>query len=166
MLHFLKLAADNSINSAARFTRTGCAGRQSPMEAALIPAKQILSTYLHFRDGGRADAIPVSESFWSELAAGKFPQLDQGRLMSAFTFSEPWSMWERHPAGEELVMLLAGSATLVLEESGEEHTIQLSDPGSFVLVPQDVWHTARTRVPTTMLFLTPGAGTQHRPAGD
>ena len=124
--------------------------------------KDILSTYLHFQDGGRADAIPVSEAFWEELAAGKHPQLEQGRLMTAFTFAEPWSTWERHPAGEELVMLLSGSATLVLDESGQERSIELTNPGAYVLVPRNVWHTARTAVPTTMLFLTPGAGTEHR----
>jgi mannose-6-phosphate isomerase-like protein (cupin superfamily) len=128
-------------------------------------AKAILSTYLHVRDGGKTDAIPVSESFWEELAVGAYPQLDQGRLMSAFTFSEPWPMWERHPAGEELVMLLSGAVTVVLEESGQERAVQLSDPGSYVLVPRNVWHTAKTIVPTTMLFLTPGAGTEHRPVG-
>jgi hypothetical protein len=72
----------------------------------LASVKDILSTYLHFQDGGGAGEIALSESFWGELAAGGYPQLDQGRLMSAFAFSEPWSMWERHPAGEELVMLL------------------------------------------------------------
>jgi hypothetical protein len=130
---------------------------------ALNSSRNIISTYLHFRDEGQADVISVSESFWEEMAAGKHPQLDQGRLMSAFSFSEPWSMWERHPAGEELVMLLLGSATVVLEEFGQERTVQLSDPGSYVLVPRNVWHTARTSVQTTMLFLTPGAGTEHRP---
>jgi len=128
-------------------------------------AKEILRTYLHVRDGGKTDAISVSDSFWEELAGGAYPQLDQGRLMSAFTFSEPWSTWERHPAGEELVMLLSGTATIVLEDSGQERAVQLSDPGSYVLVPQNVWHTAKTTVPTTMLFLTPGAGTEHRPIG-
>lgn len=128
-------------------------------------AKEILRTYLHVRDGGKTDAISVSDSFWEELAGGAYPQLDQGRLMSAFTFSELWSTWERHPAGEELVMLLSGTATIVLEDSGQERAVQLSDPGSYVLVPQNVWHTAKTTVPTTMLFLTPGAGTEHRPIG-
>ncbi|RYG96311.1 MAG: cupin domain-containing protein [Alphaproteobacteria bacterium] len=128
-------------------------------------AKDILSTYLHFQDGGRAEAIPVSESFWGEMAGGEHPQLDQGRLMSAFSFSEPWSMWERHPVGEELVMLLSGAATLVLEESGNEKFVELNTPGSYVLVPQNVWHMAITNVPTTMVFLTPGSGTEHRPVG-
>lgn len=135
------------------------------MEVAVSAAKDILSTYLHVQDGGRAGLIPVSNRFWSEMADGEHPQLDQGRLMSAFTFSEPWSMWERHPAGEELVMLLSGAATVVLEESGQEQAIQLSSPGSYVLVPQNVWHTARTAVQTTMVFLTPGAGTEHRAVG-
>jgi len=128
-------------------------------------AKDIIGTYVHFRDDGRANTVHVSGSFWEELAAGRHPQLSQGRLMSAFTFSEPWPTWERHPAGEELVMLISGSATIVLDGSGQERTVQLSCPGSYVLVPQNVWHTARTSVPTTMLFLTPGAGTEHRPVG-
>jgi oxalate decarboxylase/phosphoglucose isomerase-like protein (cupin superfamily) len=129
-------------------------------------ANNILHTYLHVKDGSRTDAIPVSDSFWEALASGAHSQLDQGRLMSAFAFSEPWPTWERHPAGEELVMLLSGAATLLLEESGREHALQLSEPGAYVLVPQNVWHTARTTVPTTMLFLTPGAGTEHRPANN
>ena len=125
--------------------------------------EDIVQTYLHFRDDGRADPVPVSESFWSELSAGKLPQLNRGRLMTAFAFSEPWKVWERHPAGEELVMLLSGAATVVLEENGGERAIELTAPGAYVLVPQNTWHTARTSVPTTMLFLTPGAGTDHRP---
>ncbi|RJG07490.1 cupin domain-containing protein [Noviherbaspirillum cavernae] len=126
-------------------------------------AHSVLNTYLHVKDDGRTDPIPASESFWEQLAGGAYPHLDQGRLMSAFAFSEPWSVWERHPAGEELVMLLSGAATVVLEESGTERTVQLSDTGAYVLVPPNVWHTVRTSVPTTMLFLTPGAGTEHRP---
>lgn len=128
-----------------------------------MTARGILGTYLHVQDGGKTSSIPVSETFWEELAGGKYPQLDQGRLMSAFTFSEPWSTWERHPAGEELVMLLSGAATVMLEESGQERAVQLSEPGAYVLVPPNVWHTVKTRVPTTILFLTPGAGTEHRP---
>lgn len=132
----------------------------------MILATDILRTYLHVRDGGRTDTVPVSGTFWEELAAGKHPQFDQGRLMSAFTFSTPWPVWERHPAGEELVMLLSGAAILVLEESGLERTVALNDPGAYVLVPPNVWHTARASAPTTLLFLTPGAGTEHRAIGE
>ncbi|QSX77413.1 cupin domain-containing protein [Agrilutibacter solisilvae] len=131
-----------------------------------MTTRDILSTYLHVRDGGKTDAIPASESFWEALAGGGYPQLDQGRLMSAFTFSESWSTWERHPAGEEVVLLLSGAATVVLEEPGGERAVPLSQPGAYVLVPPNTWHTATTTVPTTMLFLTPGAGTEHRPVDE
>ena len=129
----------------------------------MIVGKNILNDFLHVRDGGRTDAIAPSNSFWEDLAAGSYPQLNQGRLMSAFEFSQPWATWERHPTGEELVMLLSGAATLFLEENGEQRGVDLSEPGQYILVPKGVWHTATTSVPTTMLFLTPGDGTEHRP---
>ena len=123
----------------------------------------ILARFLHVDDAGRSEVLPASESFWEDLARGALPQLDRGRLMSAFTFSESWATWERHPAGEELVMLLSGAAELVLEDEGGRRVLALRSPGEYVLVPKNVWHTARTTVATTMLFLTPGLGTEHRP---
>ena len=97
-----------------------------------------------------------------ELADGRF-QLEQGRLFSAHAFSEPWPVWERHPAGEEVVFLLSGSVDLVLEENGQRRTIRLTRRGEYVLVPKGVWHTAIASEPVTMIFITPGAGTEHRP---
>lgn len=126
-------------------------------------AEEILHTYLHVHDGGKTEQVAVNEQFWGDLISGARPELDQGRLMSAFSFSADWPSWERHPAGEELVMLLAGSTVLVLEETIGERELLLNTVGSYVLVPQGVWHTARTTQPTTLLFLTPGAGTEHRP---
>jgi mannose-6-phosphate isomerase-like protein (cupin superfamily) len=126
-------------------------------------ADAIFNTYLHVQDGGRTEPIAVSESFWQEVAQGNRPDLNQGRLMSALTFSQPWPTWERHPAGEELVLLLAGTATIVLEESSGARSVLLDQVGAYVLVPTGVWHTAQTTVATTLLFLTPGAGTEHRP---
>lgn len=125
--------------------------------------EDILHTYLHVQDGGKTAPITVTEQFWGELLSGARPELDQGRLMSAFSFSADWPSWERHPAGEELVMLLSGSALLLLEEAGGERALRLDHVGSYVLVPQGVWHTAKTTQPTTLLFLTPGVGTEHRP---
>ncbi|MFP6860717.1 cupin domain-containing protein [Pseudomonas sp.] len=124
--------------------------------------EEILHSYLHVQDGGKTEQIAVTEQFWSDVVNGARPELDQGRLMSAFSFSANWPSWERHPAGEELVMLLSGSAMLLLEEASGERALLLDTVGSYVLVPQGVWHTARTTQPTMLLFLTPGAGTEHR----
>ena len=126
-------------------------------------AADILNSYLHVQDGGKTAQIAVTEKFWGELLSGGRPELDQGRLLSAFSFAQDWPSWERHPAGEELVMLLSGSALLLLEDANGERELLLDRVGSYVLVPQGVWHTARTTQPTTLLFLTPGAGTEHRP---
>lgn len=128
-----------------------------------LHASDITATYLHVRDDDSIEPVAVSESFWTALVEGHRPDLDRGRLMSAYSFSESWPSWERHPAGEEVVMLLSGAATVVLEVAGAERVVRLSETGTYVLVPPNTWHTVRTTVPTKMLFLTPGAGTENRP---
>jgi Cupin domain len=127
------------------------------------PASHILRTYLHVSDGSRIASIEAPDSFWPDLAAGAFPELDRGRLMSAFTFSGAWETWERHPSGEELVMLLAGHVTLTLDDPDGARCVQLTSPGSYVLIAPNIWHTATSEVESTLVFLTPGFGTEHRP---
>jgi mannose-6-phosphate isomerase-like protein (cupin superfamily) len=126
--------------------------------------RDILRTYLHVQDGAAIAPIEAGDAFWPELAGGGYPELDRGRLMSAFTFSGAWETWERHPAGEELVMLLSGTVTLMLESPDGVRSVRLTTPGSYVLVPPNTWHTASAKVESSLLFLTPGAGTEHRPA--
>jgi mannose-6-phosphate isomerase-like protein (cupin superfamily) len=65
-----------------------------------------------------------------------------------------------HPAGDEIVCLLSGRASFEFE--GRGHVAELSEPGSYVIVPKGTWHTAHTTVPTRMLFITPGEGTQNK----
>jgi mannose-6-phosphate isomerase-like protein (cupin superfamily) len=105
-----------------------------------------------------------------DVTPGIYEQLDRDFdnfkghvLVSTHAFSEDWPTWERHPAGDELVCLLSGEATMVFERDGKETPVRLSEPGSYVLVPRGTWHTARTSVSTTMLFVTPGEGTENRP---
>lgn len=82
-------------------------------------------------------------------------------LISEHAFSEDWGNWEIHPAGDEFIYLLEGAAEFVCYADGEETAIRLDQPGQFVVVPRNAWHTARTSVPTRALFVTPGAETQH-----
>lgn len=127
------------------------------------PVPSLKSTYVHLRDDRTVSLVPLTDTFWQEVMSEKRPELDQGRLVLQFEFSEDWSTWEMHPVGEELVVLLFGRAELVLEQPGGEQTSQLNKPGDFVLVPHGTWHTARVKEPCSMLFITPGEGTQHRP---
>lgn len=128
-----------------------------------ITPHSVLQHGVHADNDQRSHIVAMDNEFWARLAAGEYPQLDRGRLMSAFTFDAPWPVWERHPAGEEVVLLLSGRATLLLETADGVQTCALEQAGDFVLVPANVWHTAQTQTSCTLLFLTAGAGTEHRP---
>jgi hypothetical protein len=126
--------------------------------------RRILDDYLHVGDDGPASPLAGGAAFWDALARGGYRELEHGRLLSGFEFDSAWTTWERHPAGEEVVLLLAGHADIEIETvDGARHAVSLRAPGDYVLVPRGAWHTARTSEPTRMLFLTPGAGTEHRP---
>ena len=119
-------------------------------------------TYVHLDHAGAARLLEVDEKFWTELMAGGRPDLERGHLVMAFAFAAPWDSWEMHPHGEEIVMLLSGEATFVLETAQGLERVRLGRAGEFVVVPRGTWHTADTEIATTMLFITAGAGTEHR----
>lgn len=88
----------------------------------------------------------------------------EGRLVTIHSFSEPWSMWEMHPKGSELVVCIAGS--LVLHQEGPEGSRSLAlEVGQAAINQPGVWHTADASAdaPATALFVTAGLGTEHRP---
>jgi uncharacterized cupin superfamily protein len=120
------------------------------------------STYVVLGDNGDATPISVSDRFFEDLES-KFGDFKGKRLISHFSFDKDWETWEMHPAGEEFVCLLPGRVDLILEQGGVENTVQLSTSGSSVLVPRGIWHTAKVHTPSSMLFITPGEGTQNRP---
>jgi len=122
----------------------------------------ISSTYIVLGEDGDTISIPVSDHFSADLE-NKFGDFKGKRLVSHFTFDQDWDTWEMHPAGEEFVCLLSGQVDLILEQNGAENTVDLNAPGAYVLVPRGTWHTARVHSPSSMLFITPGEGTQNRP---
>ena len=122
----------------------------------------INDTFVALQQDGRARPLPVDEDFWPALTGGRLGPVH--RLLSCFSYNTDWSTWERHPAGEEFVCLLEGAVELHLENAdGTRDTVVLDQPGAFVLVPPNTWHTAKVRRPARMLFVTAGEGTQNRP---
>ncbi len=83
-------------------------------------------------------------------------------LISCYEFDKDWSSWEIHPHGDEIVILLSGEVTFVLQLENEEKSVSLNTAGTYLIVPKNIWHTAKTHVKTKMLFITPGQGTQHK----
>lgn len=124
--------------------------------------RHVKTSYVHFADGGGAEAIDVSPSFWPDLMSGKLPKLEAGRLLSYGEFSGDWDSWEMHPRGDELVLLLSGSATLVLEHEETREELVLDAAGAFVVIPRGTWHTFQGAKGCAMMFITPGQGTEHR----
>ncbi len=49
------------------------------------------------------------------------------------------SEWEQHPEGDEIVMALSGTTTVVLIQHGTEERVALNE-GDLIVVPQGVWH--------------------------
>lgn len=119
-----------------------------------------LATFVHLPDGPDASLLEVTPDFWERLAARR--DLAGGRLVSAYRFEESWGSWERHPAGDEIVVLLSGAMDFVLDEDGAEKVVPLRGLAA-VVVPAGTWHTVRVREPGEALFITRGEGTEHRP---
>ena len=104
---------------------------------------------------------PFGPTFYPELQS-RFDGFANHVLVSAHDFTEDWPTWERHPKGDEIVLLLSGRATLLLRQARGDVTLTLNTPGTYIIVPANTWHTARVDTPTRMLFITPGEGTENR----
>lgn len=125
----------------------------------------LAATPIHLGLGARALAVegfgwdPAVLEAYSAATAGDG---DEGRLVMLFEAEAPWAVWERHPAGDEVVICVSGRLTLIQERDGREERVEL-EPGTAVVNPAGVWHTADASEPGRFLTITPGRGTEHRP---
>jgi len=117
----------------------------------------LASRFIHLDDGGAATSVPVDEEFWSNMD----PRFDRGRMVALFRSDDDWPNWEMHPAGDEVIHILSGRMTLILQH-GDRMTRLEAGPGQTVIVPTGTWHTADIHEPGEALFITPGAGTERR----
>ena len=124
------------------------------------PAFTLDSTYIHLRPDERALAMEGGTKFWQGIAERR--DLDQGRLMGCTDQKADWSHWERHPAGDEILTLLSGEMEIVLETDTGEQRATISSGETFI-VPKGVWHRGIVTTPGRLMFVTPGAGTEHKP---
>jgi mannose-6-phosphate isomerase-like protein (cupin superfamily) len=117
-------------------------------------------TYLGLDGAGRVTSLPVGPDFWATIASNPGAG---GTLVTVGTGEGDWPHWEMHPRGDEVLVLLEGSVRMVFERAGGDETIDMQ-PGSTLVVPQGTWHRATDQRGLRMLFMTYGAGTQHKPA--
>jgi mannose-6-phosphate isomerase-like protein (cupin superfamily) len=128
-----------------------------------MPADHLSSTFLRLRADSSIEKLPV-EGFWPKLMQGELGNFHHEYLVTTSEHASDWQSWEMHPNGDEIVCLLAGRATLILEApDGSRSELPLTEPGSFAFVPRGSWHTAKIATASRFFFITAGEGTRHRP---
>ena len=75
---------------------------------------------------------------------------------------EPPHGGEMHPDGDELLFLVSGKLTVVLEDQDPPRHVELT-PGQAVVVPRGIWHRVLIVEPSQLVHVTPGPGGEHRP---
>src|SRR5690606_10249014 len=87
----------------------------------------------------------------------------EGRLVSCYTFTESWPMWEMHPNGTEVVVCTGGRMTLHQELADGRANTVTHGPWQYAINPPGAWHTADIDHEASAVFITSGIGTEHRP---
>ena len=64
------------------------------------------------------------------------------------------SEWERHPKGDEIVMVIDGETTLILLEDNKEKR-NLLHKGELIVVPQNTWHRFESPKGVKIMTVTP-----------
>jgi quercetin dioxygenase-like cupin family protein len=90
-----------------------------------------------------------------EESAGAFGRLTDYR--DGGVFVAHWagrSEWERHPVGDEIVMVVEGETTITFLDDGIESPSVLGE-GELVVVPRGTWHRFETPDRVALLAVTP-----------
>ncbi len=119
------------------------------------------SNFVVLDNNFKADIVPVTPELYEHIDE-EYKDFSGHLLLSSYTFTEDWPTWEVHPAGDEFVVLVSGDVELVLALEDGDDVTRMNEPGTFVIVPRNTWHTARVHSPAVMLFVTPGEGTENR----
>jgi mannose-6-phosphate isomerase-like protein (cupin superfamily) len=124
-------------------------------------AIDLARTYLHFTRTHDIEHYEADPQFWDDLRARRL-RLD-GRLVGCVHLERgALDHWERHPEGDEFLLLLSGAVTIILEEGGGRREVPLQ-AGEACVVPKGVWHTFEIAEAGDLLFATAGENTEHRP---
>lgn len=119
---------------------------------------------VHLGLGGSAISQPAftGMEWYADYASRTASDGAEGRLVSMHRFTGNWGSWERHPAGDELVVCVSGTIRLHQElADGSTATVDLR-AGEYAINPPGVWHTADIATEATCLFITAGLGTENR----
>ncbi|MFF5336165.1 cupin domain-containing protein [Streptomyces sp. NPDC013181] len=128
-------------------------------------AIDLRTTPVHLGLGSRAK--PVEGFAWDPevlhaYSAAVAADGAEGRMVMIFDGDGPGDHWECHPAGDELVVCLSGSVTVTRDVDGAPDRVVLG-PGEATVNPAGTWHAVDMAGPASILTITAGLGTDHRP---
>ena len=140
-----------------------------PLIRSLGDVNEPIAARLSAHQGGTA---AVFDSVVAEVArdggvrfvprtAGPPPRVDGYLLALTDLESSPPHLGERHPDGDELIHLVSGDVTVVIEAPGGEERHSLR-PDDALIVTRGLWHRVEVNRPARLLHLTPGPSGEHR----
>jgi mannose-6-phosphate isomerase-like protein (cupin superfamily) len=97
-----------------------------------------------------------------EARPGRPQRIDGLTIGAPQMTHEPPHGGEMHPDGDELLVLISGRVTVVIEDAEPPRRVGLA-PGQALVVPRGVWHRVVLDEPSRILHVTPGPGGAHRP---
>ncbi|RMI44164.1 cupin domain-containing protein [Streptomyces triticirhizae] len=131
-------------------------------------AIDLRTTPVHLGLGSRANPIEgfawapeVLRAYSTAVAADGA----EGRMVTIIDGDGLGDHWERHPSGDEMVVCLSGSVTVTRDVDGVSERVVLG-PGEATVNPAGAWHAVDMAGPASILTITPGLGTDHRPRTD
>jgi mannose-6-phosphate isomerase-like protein (cupin superfamily) len=96
--------------------------------------------------------------------AGKNPAMKDGRVLALYHANGPqdvhYPVWEMHPEGDELLILVLGSLSVEFREGETARTAPLPPQAAFI-VPAGIWHRIIVNEPSVLLAVTPRHNTLH-----
>lgn len=128
-------------------------------------AARLADTFIHLGLGATAIPQPPFSGieWYAEYGARHGADGVEGRLVSEHAFTGDWPHWEMHPFGAEVVLCTRGAMVLTQEFPDGRRAAVTLGPGDYAINPPGVWHIADVVDYATAIFITPGAGTEHRP---
>ncbi|MEV5975109.1 cupin domain-containing protein [Streptomyces sp. NPDC051921] len=131
-------------------------------------AIDLRTTPVHLGLGSRAK--PVEGFAWDPevlhaYSAAVAADGAEGRMVTIFDGDGLGDHWERHPAGDELVVCLSGSVTVTRDVEGVPDRVVLG-PGEAAVNPAGAWHAVDMAGPASILTITAGLGTDQRPRAE
>lgn len=122
-----------------------------------IPSFPLRGSAVHVAPGGttrllRGDAIRAH-----------LQNRPHGLVLGAFSLATADDvhpdLWEMHPGGDEVLILLAGALALTYADGAHHGSTELRANQGLVM-PRGVWHRLALRAPGLLLTLSPPAGTR------